>query len=38
MEARIMRMKNLSKVQIIQAKLLQLKLKMEEYLKVGLGR
>ena len=33
MEARLMRMKNLSKDQIIQAKLLQLKLKMEEYLK-----
>jgi hypothetical protein len=33
MEARLMRMKNLSKNQIIRAKLLQLKLKMEEYLK-----
>lgn len=33
MEARLMRMKNLSKDQIIRAKLLQLKLKMEEYLK-----
>ena len=33
MEARLMRMKNLSKEQIIRAKLLQLKLKMEEYLK-----
>jgi hypothetical protein len=33
MEARLSRMKNLSKDQIIKAKLLQLKLKMEEYLK-----
>lgn len=33
MEARLMRMKNLSKDQIIRAKLLQLKLKMEEYIK-----
>lgn len=33
MEARLMRMKNLSKEQIIRAKLLQLKLRMEEYLK-----
>ena len=33
MEARLIRMKNLSKDQIIRAKLLQLKLKMEEYLK-----
>lgn len=33
MEARLMRMKNLSKEQIIRAKLLQLKLKMEEYIK-----
>lgn len=33
MEARLMRMKNLSKEQVIRAKLLQLKLKMEEYLK-----
>lgn len=33
MEARLMRMKNLSKDQIIRAKLLQLKLKMEEYVK-----
>lgn len=33
MEARLMRMKNLSKDQIIRAKLMQLKLKMEEYLK-----
>lgn len=33
MEARLMRMKNLSKNQIIRAKLMQLKLKMEEYLK-----
>ena len=33
MEARLSRMKNLSKDQIIRAKLLQLKLKMEEYLK-----
>ena len=33
MEARLMRMKNLSKTQIIRAKLLQLKLKMEEYIK-----
>ena len=32
MEARLMRMKKLSKYQIIRAKLLQLKLKMEEYL------
>ena len=33
MEARLARMKNLSKGQIIKAKLLQLKLKMEEYIK-----
>lgn len=33
MEARLRRMKNLSKDQIIRAKLMQLKLKMEEYLK-----
>lgn len=33
MEARLMRMKNLSKDQINRAKLMQLKLKMEEYLK-----
>lgn len=33
MEARLARMKNLSKDQIIRAKLMQLKLKMEEYLK-----
>jgi hypothetical protein len=33
MEARLKRMKNLSKDQIIRAKLIQLKLKMEEYLK-----
>lgn len=33
MEARLMRMKNLSKDQIIRARLIQLKLKMEEYLK-----
>ena len=33
MEARLMRMKNLSKDQIIRAKLLQLKLRMEEYIK-----
>ena len=33
MEARLIRMKNLSKEQIVHAKLLQLKLKMEEYLK-----
>jgi hypothetical protein len=33
MEARLVRMRNLSKDQIIRAKLLQLKLKMEEYLK-----
>ena len=33
MEARLMRMKNLSKEQIIRAKLLQLKMKMEEYIK-----
>ena len=33
MEARLIRMKNLSKEQIIRARLLQLKLKMEEYLK-----
>jgi hypothetical protein len=33
MEARLMRMKKLSKDQIIRAKLMQLKLKMEEYLK-----
>jgi hypothetical protein len=33
MEARLIRMKNLSKDQIIRAKLLQLKLKMEQYLK-----
>jgi len=33
MEARIIRMKNLSKDQIIRAKLMQLKLKMEDYLK-----
>lgn len=33
MEARLMRMKNLSKDQIIRAKLMQLKFKMEEYLK-----
>jgi len=33
MEARLNRMKNLSKDQIMRAKLLQLKLKMEEYLK-----
>lgn len=33
MEARLMRMKNLSKDQIIRAKLIQLKLKMEEYLR-----
>lgn len=33
MEARLQRMKNVSTDQIIQAKLLQLKLKMEEYIK-----
>lgn len=33
MEARLMRMKNLSKEQINRAKLMQLKLRMEEYLK-----
>ena len=33
MEARLVRMKSLSKDQIIRAKLLQLKLKMDEYLK-----
>ena len=33
MEVRLMRMKNLSKDQIIRAKLMQLKLKMEEYIK-----
>lgn len=33
MEARLMRMKNLSKDQVTKAKLLQLKLKMEEYMK-----
>ena len=33
MEARLMRMKNISKDQITKAKLLQLKLKMEEYIK-----
>lgn len=33
MEARLRRMKNLSKEQITKAKLLQLKLKMEEYIK-----
>ncbi|MBK8388510.1 MAG: hypothetical protein IPL23_04145 [Saprospiraceae bacterium] len=33
MEARLRRMKNLSKDQIIHAKLMQLKLKMEDYLK-----
>lgn len=33
MEARLMRMKNLSKDQITKAKLLQLKLQMEEYIK-----
>ena len=33
MEARLKRMKNLSKHQIIHAKLMQLKLKMEDYLK-----
>lgn len=33
MEARLKRMKNMSKDQIIRAKLLQLKLKMEEYIK-----
>ncbi len=33
MEARLMRMKNLSKEQITKAKLLQLKIKMEEYIK-----
>jgi hypothetical protein len=33
MEARLMKMKNLSRDQITRAKLLQLKLKMEEYLK-----
>lgn len=33
MEARLTRMKNLSKEQIIRAKLIQLKLKMEEYLR-----
>jgi len=33
MEARLMRMKNLSKDQITRAKLVQLKLKMEEYIK-----
>lgn len=33
MEARLERMKNLSKDQIIRAKLMQLKLKMEEYIK-----
>ncbi len=33
MEARLMRMKNLPKEQITKAKLLQLKLKMEEYIK-----
>lgn len=34
MEARLERLKNLSKEQIIKAKLLQLKLKMEEYLSM----
>jgi len=33
MESRLMRMRNVSKEQIIRAKLLQLKLKMDEYLK-----
>ncbi|MDH5597770.1 MAG: hypothetical protein OEY34_01520 [Cyclobacteriaceae bacterium] len=33
MEARLMKMKNLSKGQIIRAKLMQLKLRMEEYIK-----
>ena len=33
MQARLDRMKNLSKEQILRAKLLQLKLKMEDYLK-----
>lgn len=33
MEARLRRMKNVSKDQVIRAKLMQLKLKMEEYLK-----
>ena len=33
MEARLKRMKNLSNEQIVKAKLMQLKLKMEEYLK-----
>ena len=33
MEARLMRMRNLSREQIIRAKLMQLKLKMEEYIK-----
>ena len=33
MEARLMRMKNLSREQIVQAKLIQLKLKMEKYVK-----
>ena len=33
MESRLMRMKNVTKEQIIRAKLLQLKLKMDEYLK-----
>jgi len=33
MEARLRRMKNLSKDQIVRAKLIQLKLKMEEYIK-----
>jgi len=33
MEARLMRMKNLSKEQITKAKLMQLKLKMEEYIQ-----
>lgn len=33
MEARLKRMKNLSKEQIVKAKLMQLKLKMDEYLK-----
>lgn len=33
MESRLMRMKNVSKEQVIRAKLLQLKLKMDEYVK-----
>ena len=33
MEARLKRMKNLSNEQIVKAKLMQLRLKMEEYLK-----